>query len=371
MGHKVLVVTASDRGDPYTEEEDGVQLERVSSLSNPFWREGPIPWVSPDTLRDMIDRFRPDLIHTHENAILSFQLLRLGRISGISLISSCYYLPRYITQYLNWGAPLENVIETTLWKYAISNLNQYDHVIFSTQTQRQEFIEHGLSAPSLAISNGVDNARYYPTDRDNGRSAAQSRQVEDVESRYNLPPRPRILFVGRLMRDKKIDLLIRAMKLVCENRNAHLLVVGRGDERESLEALARDLGLEQNIHLLGYVPESDLPALYRCSDLFAIASVVEVQSIPALQAAATGLPIVAANAAALPELVQTGVNGFLVQPDDPQAIGEAVLKVISDQEKREAMGRASLAITQDHAESQTFEAYNLFYQSLIHSINYY
>jgi glycosyltransferase involved in cell wall biosynthesis len=272
MGHKVLVVTASERGEPYTIEEDGVQLERVSSFSNPFWHEGPIPWANSDTLRDIIDRFQPDLIHTHENAVLSFQLLRLGRISSVPWISSCYYLPRYVTHYLRWGEPLENVIENTLWKYAISNLNRYDYVIFSTQTQRQAFIEHGLKAPSLVISNGVDNTRYYPANWDNGQSRLQSLPDEDIESRYHLPPRPRILFVGRLMKDKKIDLLIQAMKSVCEERNAHLLVVGRGDERESLEALVRDLDLEQNIHLLGYVPESDLPALYRCSDIFAICS---------------------------------------------------------------------------------------------------
>lgn len=366
-GHEVLVVTGSEHGEPYSGNDQGVQLERVRSLSNPFWSEGPIPWISLENLREIIERFQPDVIHTHENALLSFQLLRLERAPGVTYISSCYYLPPYVTCYLRWGEPLEKAMVATLWRYAISNLNRYDHVIFSTRTQQQEFIEHGLSIPSLAISNGVDTRRYRPL---NG-------QVDSTESRYNLPPRPRVLFVGRLMKDKKIDLLIRAMahlqSRLDEGQNApagtigpaygiHLLVVGRGDERETLEALALELGLGDNVHLLGFVPEEDLPGLYRCSDIFAIASDVEVQSIPALQALATGLPIVAVNAAALPELVSPGVNGFMAPPDDPQALGEAIFQALKNPDHLRAMGQASLALVEDHAEEETFHQYESFYR---------
>ncbi len=125
------------------------------------------------------------------------------------------------------------------------------------------------------------------------------------------------------------------------------------------------LGLEDNVHLLGYVPEADLPAIYRSSDLFAIASVCEVQSIPALQALATGLPIVAVDAAALPELVRTGENGFLVPPDDPLALGDALLKVVGDPGYCTALGQASLALVNGHAEETMFRTYEKLYQNLV------
>ena len=358
QGHTVWVVTASERGEPYSVEDRGVHLERLRSLSNPFWSEGPLPWVSRARLQDIIDRVKPDVIHTHENAILSWQLLHLKRDPALRKVSSCYFLPRYVTHYLRSISPIEALIQNTIWKYAIQNLNQFDRVIFSTATQQREFIEHGLAAPSLAISNGVDTGRYKP------KGAPGDGRVKDIEARYALPLGPRILFVGRLMKDKKIDLLIRAMAHILQQQEAHLLVVGRGDERKSLEKLVRDLGLERHIHLLGYIPESDLPALYHCTDLFAIASICEVQSIPALQAVACGLPIVAVNAAALPELVQSGVNGYLVPPDSPVELGEALLKVIRDPLRSQEMGRASLSLVKDHAEEETFRAYARFYEGL-------
>ena len=355
QGHDVFVVTASEQMDPYEDEDEGVRLKRLRSIRNPFWSEGPIPWASTRTLKRIINDFGPDIIHTHENALLSSQLLRLERLPSVPYISSCYFLPRFATQYLRWGAFLERKLKSLLWKYAVSNLNRYDYVIFSTSTQENQFIRHGLKAPSAAISNGVDTRRYHPA---NG-------QAEEVEKIYRLPPRPRILFVGRLMKDKKIDLLIQAMQHVRAEQNAHLLIVGRGDEHQNLQSEARRLGLEENVHLLGYVPESDLPAMYRSSDLFAIASVCEVQSIPALQAVATGLPIVAVDAAALPELVRPGQNGLLVPADDPLALGEALLKVVDDPDYRAGLGQASLELIDGHSEERTFRTYAEIYQDLI------
>jgi 1,2-diacylglycerol 3-alpha-glucosyltransferase len=353
-GHEVMVVTASETRKPYTTEDEGVQLRRLRSLPNPFWSDGPIPWISLPALKQLVDEFHPDIVHTHENFILSTQLLRLGRTPGVPRISSCYSLPRFASHYLHWGAALERHMETFIWKRLVANLNHYDTVIFSTHTQQQEYIDHGLKVPSLAISNGVDTRRYFPV---NG-------HVEDAEVRYQLPARPRILFVGRLMKDKRIDLLIQAMKHVCARQEAHLLIVGRGDEREHLETQVHRLGLERNIHLLGYVPEADLPALYRSTDLFAIASVCEVQSIPALQAVATGLPIVAVNAAALPELVRPAHNGFLVPPDDPAALGGAMLAVIHDPAYQANLSRGSLDLVRGHSEEATFRAYEDVYGEL-------
>jgi 1,2-diacylglycerol 3-alpha-glucosyltransferase len=353
-GHDVLVVAASETREPYSSEDEGVILERVRSIHNPFWSDGPVPWIGVEELKQLVGDFRPDIIHTHENAVLSRRLLQLGPIPGVPRISSCYSLPRFASQYLHLGSRLEHAMESILWKELTANLNQYEKVIFSTRTQQHEFIRHGLKVPSTAISNGIDTKRYFPVNGD----------LEDAEIRYQLPSRPRILFVGRLMKDKRIDLLIQAMHLVCARQDAHLLVVGRGDESENLQAQVRRLGLERNVHLLGYVPESDLPALYRSADLFAIASVCEVQSIPALQAVATALPIVAVDAAALPELVKPGHNGFLVPPEDPAALGQAVLKVIQDPTYRSRLGRGSLELVKDHSQEATFLAYERLYNDL-------
>ena len=352
-GHQVTVIAGSERKIPYEDEDQGVHLVRVRSWPNPFWKEGPIPYISPGDIKALAARFQPDVIHIHENALLSYQLLRVKWDTRPPLVSSCYYVPLYVAHYLHFGK-LVNWFEAQLWKYAVNNLNQFDHVVFCTRTHEQYFMAHGLQVPTTVISNGVDTNRYRPLDGQDG----------NIEQRYALPRKPRILFVGRLAKDKKIDLLIQAISLVCAERPAHLVLVGRGDERASLERLIRQLNMEKNVHLLGYVPEEDLPAIYRASDLFAVASTVEVQNIPALQAVVTGLPIVAANSAALPELVRDGENGYLVPPLDAQDLSAAILRILNNPGDARRMGQASLAIGQAHAADATFEAYENFYHRL-------
>lgn len=352
-GHAVTVVTASERSLPYQSEDQGVQLVRILGIPNPFWWEGPMPFIFPSAIQKIADHFQPDIIHTHDNGYQSLVLPMVQWSASQKLISSCYTLPSFFTQFLTPGE-LESRIDSMMWKYYLRNLGHYEHVVFCTHTHERDFLAHGLQRPTTVISNGVNIQRYHP-----GKEPG-----EDMESRYHLPSAPRILSVGRLMKDKRLDLLIKAMRVVCNALEAHLLVVGRGSERQHLKTLIRKLHLEPYIHLLGYVPEHDLPALYRASDLFTIPSMVEVQSLPALQAAVTGLPIVAADSAALPELVRHGENGMLVNPLNPSELGEAILFILSQPDKARLMGQVSLEIGCAHDERLTFQAYDQFYRNL-------
>jgi 1,2-diacylglycerol 3-alpha-glucosyltransferase len=356
-GHAVRVITASDKGDPYHDEDQGVELVRLQSTANPFWSEGPLPIILKDDLEQMTSDFEPDVINIHENALLSMQLIRLNDDLEIPQILTCHYLPRFVTHFLNWGDGIDELIENIAWEYSIRMINLYDHVTFPTQTQQKAFIEEGLEIPSTVISNGVDTTRYHP-----GPDGHQ-----DLEEKYELPTGSRILFVGRLAVDKKIDLLIRAMPKIRQELDGHLLIVGRGDARQELEALARNLDLEECVHFLGFVPEEDLPALYRRADLFTIASDTEVQSIPTLQAVVTGLPVVAVDAGALPELAQDGRNGFLVPPDSVRGLKEAFLNVLGNPKKAEEFGKESLEIGEKHKDEHTFSSYEELYKTLAKS----
>jgi glycosyltransferase involved in cell wall biosynthesis len=352
-GHQVAVVTASDRGVAYQDQDQGVELLRVRSAPNPFWSEGRLPVLSYQGLREIVDEVQPDVINTHDSGVLGVQLYRLEHEKGhVPELLTCHFLPQYVTYYAHVGDVIEGVVEEITWKYTIRMINGFNHVIFPTETQQQAFIEKGLATASSVVSNGLDTSRYDP----------ESLDGKDVVAQYKLPPRPRILVVGRLAKDKKVDILIRAMRVLKTTHQAHLLLVGRGDDRERLQDLAASLDLEDRVRFLGFVPEEDLPALYRQADIFAIASDVEVQSIPTLQAAATGLAIVAAAAGALPELVRNNKNGYLVPPNDPHAFARAFREIIDNPEKAKKLGRASLEIGRQHAEEHTFEAYERIYR---------
>jgi glycosyltransferase involved in cell wall biosynthesis len=354
-GHSVTVIAGSDRPEPYSDDDEGVRLVRVRGVKNPVWEEAPIPVITQKDFDEIADDVQPDILHAHEAALLCLRLLRLKRDTCLPLLATCYYVPRFLARYLTWNDEPQATVEASVWSYSIWLFNQLDHVVFATSAHRKYFVEQGLDVPTSIISNGLDVTRYRPG----------GDGIERVEARYALPPRPRILFVSRLAKDKEIDLLVRAMPYVRATQDAHLLLVGRGDERHRLEDLVGQSGLGHCVHFLGFVPEEDMPALYRASDLFAIASECEVQSLPTLQAVATGLPVVAADAVALPELVHDGANGFLVPPGDPEAVARAILRVLGDSAMAGRMGRAGLSIAQPHAETRTFDRYeNLYYQLL-------
>jgi glycosyltransferase involved in cell wall biosynthesis len=352
-GHQVTVVTASDDGTPYQDQDQGVELMRVRSAPNPFWSEGRLPILSYVGLQEIVVEVQPDVINTHDSGLLGVQLNRLEHEKGhVPELLTCHYLPQYVTYYVNVGDVIESAIEDITWEYTIRMINGFDHVVFPTRTQQRAFIEQGLETKSTVISNGLDIRRYNPDVYDE----------KDIVAHYDLPPRPRLLVVGRLAKDKKIDILIHAVREVKSTHAANLLLVGRGDDHQRLQDLAEELDVQNYVHFLGFVPEEDLPALYRQVDIFEIASDVEVQSIPTLQAAATGLPIIAANAAALPELVENNKNGFLVPPDDPSAFAAAIRKILDNPAMAEEFSQASLEIGRQHAETITFDEYERLYR---------
>jgi 1,2-diacylglycerol 3-alpha-glucosyltransferase len=358
-GHEVTVITASEQGDPYRDEDEGVQLIRIRAAFNPFWKEAPIPFIGQTDLEEIVDEVRPDILHAHESAFLGMQVARLHDGADLPRVASCYYVPRFAARYLSWNDEPREVVESVVRFYSTWFYNHFDHVVFSTAAHRAYFASKDLTVATSIISNGIDTERYRPPGPE---SAVRD---EAVEARYPLPPHPRILFVSRLARDKEIDVLIEAMLILWARHRAHLLLVGRGDDRKRLQALTHELDLEHCVHFLGFVPEADLPSIYRLSDLFAIASICEVQSLPTLQGAASGLPLVATDAVALPELVHDGVNGFLVEPGQPEALAEAIGSILGDPKLAAKMGRASLPIALEHAESCTFDRYEDLYQRTV------
>jgi len=353
-GHEVTVIAGSDTGKPYDDYDEGIRLIRLRSFPNPYWAEAPIPYITTSKLKKIIQEFDPDLIHSHENTILSTQLLRLKKQLNLPMISSAYSLPIFLSGMVNLGW-IEAKVLNYLWRFLINNLNQYDRVIFSNNTLKNMYQEHGLKSPTSVISNGVDDLRYRPDVQRNNL----------IESEYNLPPHPRILYVGRIAKDKQINMLIEAMPEIHSHTHANLIVVGRGDYDKKLERLITNLAIEHCVKLIGFVPEEDLPGIYQACDLFALVACCETQSIPALQALTTGLPLVLANAGCLPELVKENENGFLVKPNNIRDISQAIIHILEDPERHKHFSQASINLGTSHAESISIEKFIELYESII------
>jgi glycosyltransferase involved in cell wall biosynthesis len=157
------------------------------------------------------------------------------------------------------------------------------------------------------------------------------------ESAPELPRRGNsILCVAHLYPRKNVATLLAAMTRL--SNQAVLRVVGTGPDLARLERRARELGLGRRVEFLGHVAFDRLAGEYRRADIFCLPSRQEGFGIVFLEAMAAGLPIVAARAAAVPELVSDGESGILVAPDNPGDLAAALDRLLSDPEERRRMG---------------------------------
>lgn len=143
------------------------------------------------------------------------------------------------------------------------------------------------------------------------------------------------------------------------------VIAGFGREEINLKKLASELNIEKSITFTGFVTEEDKPNLYKIADCFAIAGIAELQSIVTMEAMASGLPVIAVDAMALPHLVKHGENGFLFQLHDIESISKHIVNIFSDQELRSIMSKKSLEIIKDHDLDKVIKEYESLYHQII------
>jgi len=146
-----------------------------------------------------------------------------------------------------------------------------------------------------------------------------------------------LLTVARLEQHKGVDMVLRALpEIVAGAPDVRYAVAGTGPERDKLKKLAHKLGVADRVRFLGAVGERDLPALYNLASVYVGASRraerlgVEGFGISLVEASACGLPVVAGKSGGIPDAVRDGETGFLIPPEDPAAIAEAVGRLLSD-----------------------------------------
>jgi len=327
-GHKVLVLAASEKEHAYHIYRENITVMRLQSIKNPL-RIGQRLMLNPRSrVGKALKQFKPDVIHVHEPFQMGILGLHYAHRVGIPINFTTHQLPWFIASY--FPELFRPFIEKTLWLYARISLKRYSSVISPTQTIAA-IIEQKIGLKPNVIGHGLDTQRFHPSLRPDPGTATRSR--------LNLPPDvPIILHTGRLDMDKSVDKVIRSVAPAIHESDAHFLIVGDGCQRNGLIRLCRELGIDQRVHFTGYVLPQDMPDIYRAADVFVTASEIETQGIVLLEAAASGLPIVAVDATCIPEVVHDQFNGFLVRPGDFRSFGRAVLTLINHPKRSSQMG---------------------------------
>ncbi len=198
-----------------------------------------------------------------------------------------------------------------------------------------------LGAPAgrlTVIPYGADPQTFHPAD---------PAERERIRAELGLAPgEPFLLAVGRLVRKKGFDILLRALpRVVQEVGPVRLLIAGRGDLYGELAALAGRLGVQDRVILAGAVERDRLPALFRSCDLLAVPSMHDergnVDGLPnvVLEGMASGAAIVASEVAGIPQVISSGETGLLVPEKDPEALATAIVRLLRDPGLRARLGQ--------------------------------
>jgi glycosyltransferase involved in cell wall biosynthesis len=153
------------------------------------------------------------------------------------------------------------------------------------------------------------------------------------------------------------------MTLLDPALDARLTIVGGGDLLKQLQLMTVELGLAERVTFAGYLSDADLRRTLTDATVFAMPSVAELQSIASLEAMASGLPIVVADAMALPHLVDEGVNGYLFRPGDSRDLADKLTRVLTaSDDDYLAMRRASLQVIEGHDIQRTVSVFESLYR---------
>ncbi|HEB37253.1 MAG TPA: glycosyltransferase family 1 protein [Thermoplasmatales archaeon] len=260
-----------------------------------------------DVLKDV------DVVHSHH----AFSRLPLSSIYvshklGIHSVLTTHtvsFLPEleYFWQAISYSYP----------KYRL-RLKKVDRII-AVSNAAKRFIQYFTDREDIVvIPNGVDINRFKPR--------------EKKEFGKNL------LYVGRIVPKKGLHVLLYAMKKVVEKDDeVKLRIAGKGRLLPLMKSLSKMLDIERNVNFLGYVPDKDLPELYRSSDLLILPSITgESFGITLLEAMASGLPVIGTNVGGVPEIING--CGKIVEPGKPNQLSRAILDLLKDFDRMKELG---------------------------------
>jgi len=321
-GIKVYVVTCDFPGAPQHEVVDGVEIFRIDSYKNPS--PDFATWVflmnvnmqkEAAALVNSLDG-KVDVFHAHDwlvaNAgiglkhvfrkplLATMHSTEIGRRNGIH-----FDYERMIHETEAW-------LTYEAWRVICCSDYMVSHVKWA----------FGLPTDKLVmVPNGVDAEAYAKIGNDD---------LSRFRSKFALPEEKIVLFVGRLVHEKGVHVLVNAVSKILEKVNAKFIIVGNGYMKEQLSNIVKNMGFAHKVMFTGFVDDETLKKLQKCADVSVVPSLFEPFGIVALEAMAAKSPVVVSDTGGLSEIVEHDVTGVKVYADNPESLAWGITKVLTD-----------------------------------------
>jgi glycosyltransferase involved in cell wall biosynthesis len=297
------------------------------------------------SVREELETFDPTLLQISTPDLLGFQALRFGRSADIP-VAGTYHT--HFASYLKYYHL--DLLEPVVWRYLRHFYQRCDHVYVPTTTMMDILRSHGIEDGLRLWQRGIDVDRFNPSYRSSSWRQARGIDEEEVV----------VAFVSRLVWEKGLDTYAEVIERLEQQDVPHRsLIVGDGPAREELEARL------PHTTFTGFLRGETLSRAYASGDVFLFPSDTETFGKVTLEAMASGLPTVCADAAGSRDLVEEGTTGFLCPPDDPDAFFKRVRRLVRNSSLRQEMGQAAYERAQDFARDQVHAQLVRHYEELL------
>lgn len=318
-----------------------------------------VRFITPNPL--MIQKawndFQPDIVHFHDPSPASVVIKDLAVRRGVPFIFSHHFTSQMVLGYLpdsvKIAAQNNEGLNNTILQLACRVYEGAKYVITPTEMMRS-YLAQFTNVPIRVISSGIDMDTL---------SRVSPEKIHAVEDKYRIPSKPFVMYVGRLDPEKNLPVLLHAWATMPYRDKYRLVMVGGGAMKKKLIELTQSLNISSTVKWTGIINHDELPALYANSQVraFVMPSPTESQSIVTLMALGAGIPVIAADAGALPELIVHGKNGFLCDPYDAAAFREYLQNVLEHPETSKKIGGTGRLTAVKHDLKFTMKKYRDIY----------
>lgn len=276
--------------------------------------------------------FAPDIVHAQHPFLLGPAARRFARRHGRPLVFT--YHTRY-EKYAHYVPLPERLVAALAVTLSCRFAGASDLVIAPSERIAGTLRARGVTAPVAVVPTGVPLDLFHPGDR------AEARRALGF-------PRETVLclYVGRLDREKSVELIIEAFGSIADAvSGARLSLVGQGTHEAAVRRRAEASPARDRIRFHGGMDRAALPLFYRAADLFLFASQTETQGLVLAEAHASGVPAVAVRASGVDEVVRDGETGLLTKAE-PREFADAAVGLLLDPERRLSMGQSARAVAE-------------------------
>ena len=317
-GCNLVILTAGERrrtARPDGNGKNGTPVHYFKSLPFPPYPTYKIALFPQREAEGIVRSFRPDVIHTHGMGPMGVVALLTARRLKKRIIGTLHTNIQEATHYISRFKIVQGVAKKVAWRYLRWYFNQCDAVIAPSDYMKKECERHGIRNVH-AIPNGIDTGYFKPGKR----TIWKDRTVA--------------LNVGRIVKEKNLDVLIKAAKgIQREVPNILFVVVGSGPAEGYYEKLVKKHGIESLFTFVSGVQPDGVLTFYQNADVFVFPSMFETQGVSGIEALACGLPVAGADYLAIPDFVKNGKTGYLFRPKSVNECTRAVVKAIRNRKR--------------------------------------